>query len=95
MKAIKLTPKERELFERLKATPGGVLRQHIRPSNNICFRLLDANFNPLFNYRYGLVHQLIDKNVLELKGSDLCLKATSGEEMDISNLGLNKKVLQA
>lgn len=29
MKAIKLTPKERELFEALKSTAGGVLRQHI------------------------------------------------------------------
>ena len=89
MKAQKLTPKERELFEKLKATPGGFLRQHIRPSNNICFRLLDANFNPLQNYRYGLIHKLIDKEVLEVKGHDYVLKATS-DKMDISKLGLVK-----
>jgi len=77
MKAIKLTPKERELFEELKSTPGGVLRQHIKPSNTVCFRLLDEKFNPVKNYRYGIVHQLIDKNVLQLQGHDYILKATS------------------
>jgi hypothetical protein len=78
MKAIKLTPKERELFEELKSHEGGVLRQHIKPSNAVCFRLLDKEFNPVKNYRYGIVHQLIDKNVLELVGHDYTLKATSG-----------------
>jgi hypothetical protein len=77
MKAIKLTPKERELFEALKSTAGGVLRQHIKPSNALCFRLLDASLNPLQNYRYGLVHQLVEKGVLEMSGHDYILKATS------------------
>jgi hypothetical protein len=77
MKAIKLTPKERELFEALKSIQGGVLRQHVKQSNTICFRLLDEKFNPIKNYRYGLVHNLIDKNVLELAGHDYVLKATS------------------
>jgi hypothetical protein len=77
MKAIKLTPKERELFEELKSVEGGILRQHIRPSNTVCFRLLDKAFNPVKNYRYGLVHQLEEKNVLEVRGHDYVLKATS------------------
>lgn len=77
MEAVKLTPKERELFEALKSTQGGVLRQHIKKSNTVCFRLLDKEMNPLKNYRYGMVHNLIDKNILELSGHDYVLKATS------------------
>lgn len=79
MKAIKLTPKERELFEHLKSTPGGVLRQHVKPSNALCFRLLDKDKNPLRNYRYGMVRNLEDKGVLEINGSDYVLKATSDD----------------
>lgn len=77
MKATKLTPKQREIFERLKATPGGVLRQHIKQSNTVCFRLLDAKINPIANFSYSMVRKLIDKDVLELKGHDYALKATS------------------
>lgn len=77
MQAIKLTPKERELFEQLKSLPGGKLRQHVKPSNTICFRLLDKDFNPVSNYRYGIVHNLVDKNILQLDGHDYVLKATS------------------
>lgn len=77
MKAVKLTPKERELFEELKSTQGGILRQHIKPSNTVCFRLLDGARNPIKNYRYGIVKQLEDKNVLELNGHDYVLKATN------------------
>lgn len=87
MKALKLTPKERELFEHLKQTPGGYLRQHIKPTNSICFRLLDGNHNPLYNYRYGLVIQLVDKNVLEVDGHNYVLKATS-ESNEFKGLGL-------
>jgi hypothetical protein len=92
MKAIKLTPKQRELFEKLKSVDGGRLRQHIRPSNAVCYRLLDNEFRPLANYRYGIVQELLQKDVLEINGHDYVLKATSGEseEMDISNLGLVK-----
>lgn len=79
MKAIKLTRMERVVFEHLKQTPGGKLRQHIKTTNTVVFRLLDANFNPLANYRYGTVHSLIDKNILELEGHDYVLKATSAE----------------
>lgn len=90
MKAIKFTPKEKELFEDLQSHPGGVLRQHIKPSNTMCFRLLDAAKNPIKNYRYGLVHQLVDKNVLEMKGHDYVLKADT-EKMDYSKMGLPKE----
>jgi hypothetical protein len=77
MQAIKLTPKEREVFEHLKSLPGGKLRQHVKFSNTICFRLLDKEMNPVANYRYGIIHSLIDKNILELDGHDYVLKATS------------------
>src|SRR5882672_9786833 len=45
MKGPKLTPKEREIFDLLKMTPGGILRQHINPSNIVCYRLLDSSKN--------------------------------------------------
>lgn len=77
MKAIKLTPKEREIFELLKQTEGGILRQHVKPSNTICFRLLDAKRNPIVNIRQGIVLNLKDKNVLDVAGHDFVLKATS------------------
>lgn len=41
MKATKLSPKQREVFQALKEAPNGVLRQHIKPNNSVCFRLLD------------------------------------------------------
>lgn len=77
MRAIKLTPKERELYNALKSLPGGVLFQHIKPSNTVCFRLLDEKRNPVANYRYGVVHNLIEKDILERQGHDYVLKATS------------------
>lgn len=92
MKAIKLTPKERELFESMKSYPGGVLRAHIKSTNTVCYRLLDSKMNPIKNYRYGLIHQLVDKDVLEMNGHDYVLKATSEEtKMNIKNLGLVKE----
>ncbi len=93
MKAIKLTPKERELFEILKETPGGILRQHIKGTNTVCFRLLDAKVNPVQNFRYGLVMNLRDKDIIELQGHDFVLKATSDEHTNrYKNLGLVKEV---
>lgn len=91
MKSTQLTPKQRELFEKLKDTVGGRLRKHIRPSNIVCYRLLDAEMNPIMNVRCGLVDALIEKDLLDVSGFDFVLKATSGEaEMDISKLGLVK-----
>ena len=78
MKAIKLTEKERELFYLLTRHAGGVLRQHIKPTNTVCFRVLDGARNPLKNVRYGLVYQLKDKNILDVQpNGDFTLKATS------------------
>lgn len=77
MKGPKLTPKQREIFEILKRTEGGVLRQHVNPSNIVCFRLLDAAKNPVCNYQYRVIRQLIDKDVLQISGIDYILKATS------------------
>lgn len=77
MKALKLTPKQREIFELLKKTEGGVLRQHVKMTNTLCYRLLDKDRNPVYNIRQGIVRDLIDKDVLELQGIDYVLKATS------------------
>lgn len=33
--------------------------------------------NPLRNIPYGMVHKLLDKDVLEISGHDYVLKATS------------------
>lgn len=77
MKAIKLTPKQREIFELLKKTEGGKLRQHVKQSNTVCFRLLDKAMNPIANIRQGIILDLVDKNVLEKDGHDFVLKATS------------------
>ncbi len=77
MNATKLTPKQRELFEKLKATPGGVLRKHVKPTNIVCYRLLDKDMRPLSNYTMSLVDKLIDKDILYLNGFDYQLKATS------------------
>lgn len=74
---IKLTPKQRELFEAIKAHPGSILRRHIKMSNTVCFRLLDKGLNPIQNYGVRLVEELVRKEVLQLKGSDAVLKATS------------------
>lgn len=63
----------------LKSTPGGVLRQHIKMSNTVCFRLLDEDVKPVSNIPYGMVIKLRDKDVIELNGSDYVLKATSDE----------------
>lgn len=77
MKAVKLTKNEKELFDLLLQNPGGVLRQHVKPTKTVCFRVLDAKRNPLKNIRYGLVYQLKDKNILDtLPDGDFVLKAT-------------------
>lgn len=77
MKAIKLTPKQRELFDELKRFPGGCLRQHIKGTNTVCYRLLDAARNPISNWRYGIVHDLADKDIIEINKTtgDYTLKA--------------------
>jgi hypothetical protein len=77
MKAIKLTPTQRQVFELLKKTHGGKIRRHIRPSNTVCFRLLDKNMNPLMNIRYHIVQELIEKEVITIQDHDYILTATS------------------
>lgn len=80
MKATKLSPKQREVFQALKEAPNGVLRQHIKPNNSVCFRLLDYKKNPIANYRMGIVLTLADKNLIELTpNGDYILKATIDE----------------
>lgn len=90
MKAIKLTPKEKELFDSLQQFEGGCLRQHIKSTNTVCFRLLDKEFRPIKNFRYGLVHQLEEKGIIELnKDHNYVLKATA-EVNEFKNIGLVK-----
>jgi hypothetical protein len=91
MKSVKLTPKQKELFDLLNSTPEGVLYKHVKPTGLVCYRLLDSKRNPVGNFRQGLVEDLIDKDVLEKKSGtyEYALKATT-EKIDYSNLGLVK-----
>lgn len=88
MKALKLTPKQKEIFDYLTSIPGGVLFKHVKPTGTICYRILDGNRNPVMNVRCGLVDDLIEKDVLERNGNDFVLKATTEKKMDLSKLGL-------
>lgn len=90
MKAQKLTPKEKEIFEVLTSIPGGVLFKHIKPTGLVCYRVLDAKRNPIMNVRQGIVDNLVDKDVLEKNGFDFILKASTESKMDMRNLGLVK-----
>jgi len=55
MKSIKLTPKEKEIFEALAGSPGGHLYKHVKPTGLVCYRLLDKDRNPLHNFRENAV----------------------------------------
>lgn len=91
MKAIKLTPKERECFESLKQHTGGCLRLHIKMTNSTCYRLLDGEKNPIANFRYGVVQNLEEKGIIERNGNhDFVLKASSDESSQFKNIGLLK-----
>lgn len=93
MKALKLTPKQKEIFDMLTEKKGAVLFKHVKPSGVICYRVLDEKKNPVANVRCGLVDQLIEKDVLERDGHEYILKATTETAMDISNLGLARKAV--
>lgn len=91
MKAIKLTPKERDCFESLKQHSGGCLRLHIKMTNSTCYRLLDSEKRPVANFRYGIVQNLLDKDIIERNGNhDFILKATSDNKDEFKNIGLLK-----
>lgn len=83
MKATKLTPKQRELFEALKQT-GGTLRRHIKKNNLVCWRLMDKEFNPISNYSMSIIDKLISKDLLQLTGFDYVLKATSENSVTLA-----------
>lgn len=57
MKAIKLTPKQKEIFDALASLKGAVLYKHVKPTGVVCYRVLDANKNPVMNVRCGLVDE--------------------------------------
>ena len=88
MKAQKLTPKQKEIFDLLSSLPNAVLYRHVKPTGVICYRLLDEKRNPLLNVRMSFVEQLIEKDVLEKSGHEYILKATTDNKMDLSKLGL-------
>jgi hypothetical protein len=90
MKALKLTPRQKEVFDTLTRIPGGVLYKHVKPTGLICYRLLDDKKNPVMNIRSGLVDELLDKEVLDRDGNNYVLKATTESKIDIKNLGLVK-----
>lgn len=95
MKALKLTPKQREVFQDLQSYPGGVLRQHIKPTGTLCFRLMDIKRNPIKNYRVGLIEELVSKQVIELSKApgftEYVLKAdTDDNAAKYRNIGLVK-----
>lgn len=77
MKSIRLTPKQKEIFDLLTAYKTGCLYKHVKPTGLICYRLLDDKRNPVMNIRFGIVDDLIDKQVLETSGHELVLKASS------------------
>lgn len=76
MKAIKLTPKQREVFVKLTKNPDGKLRAHIKRSGTMCYRLLDSKLNPLLNVSKGVIDKLKSIQVIEKKGHDFILCAT-------------------
>lgn len=92
MKAQKLTPKQKELFDMLTSLNGGVLFKHVKPTGTICYRVLDNKRNPVFNVRCGLVDELIQKDVLEKVPNtfEYVLKATTENKIDVSKFGLVK-----
>ena len=80
MKSRKLTPKQREVFDLLNKTGGGLLRQHIKPTGLVCWRLLDAEARPILNVSESIVWNLVDKDVLQKDGQNYILKATIGND---------------
>jgi hypothetical protein len=80
MKSIKLTKKEKEIFESLAGTPGGFLFKHIKPSGTVCYRLMDKDRNPIANHSEAKVQELINKGVLEIDNMGIVTKATLGVE---------------
>jgi hypothetical protein len=91
MKALKLTPKQKEIFDLLSSMKGAVLFKHVKPTGLVTYRVLDASRNPVMNVRMGLVDELISKQLLErTENHEYILRATTEEKMDISKLGLVK-----
>lgn len=61
---VRLTDKEREIYDALYQQKGGIIREHVNPAGTRCFRHLDARRNPLANYQHSKVMDLIGKGVL-------------------------------
>lgn len=77
-KTVKLTERQREIFELIKQCgEEGIIRRHIKPNNSVCFRLMDKDFNPVKNISMSIVERLEEKKVIHLQGHDYKLTATS------------------
>lgn len=86
MKALKLTPKQKEVFDLLEKTPGGVVFKHVKPSGTLCYRLLDAKRNPILNIRMGIIEDLIQKGVLVADGMEYKLSATNEHKEEVNSM---------
>ena len=94
MKPLKLSNRQKQVYDLLVDNPGGFVRRYVKPNNTICWRVLDEKLNPLLNASDFVIDGLIDKGVLELDKvkQNYVLKADTKETctMDISKLGLVK-----
>jgi hypothetical protein len=63
MSEIKLTKKQKEIYQLLLQTKGGFLRRHVKMSGTMCWRLIDSRYAPVSN--------IGDRYVDALKGHDL------------------------
>lgn len=92
MQALKLTPKQKEVFDMLSTLKGAVLFKHVKPSGTMCYRVLDAEKRPVMNLQMHIVDALISKDVLDRNGNEYVLKATTEKKDDsiYENIGLSK-----
>lgn len=77
MKSLKLTKKEKEIFDALSSTPDGVLFKHVKPTGLVCYRLLDKDRNPIANFPENKIQGLLDKEVLQIDNKGIVTKATT------------------
>lgn len=77
MESLKLTKKEKEIFDALTSYEGSYLYKHVKPTGLVCYRLLDKERNPIANFQEAKVQNLIDKDVLKIDDCGVVTKATN------------------
>lgn len=65
MKARKLTRVQRAAFETISRHPKGILRQHVKGTGLVVWRLLDDKMNPIANFSEHVIYGLQSKDILE------------------------------